>query len=330
MNLLQLLYYCLGYLIRIYRQQRFIKSFLLPILDETCKQHNFIPNKKEELKIKFYYPLFNHVGNCENYLTIKGRTLTRIESERLAFINVWATLYDDFIDEDTYSKEKLIEILEKRLPENERTPKIKVFMAMDDKLKAIFKPTEFYDECLKNAIDWQLLSLKQFDSTITLKEILEISNEKCGHSSLLWASILDEQWGEDDKLFIYQSGFIVQLINDAYDIYKDINDGVYTYIRKCASITQARSIFMDACRVLNQDILHCDAPLLKKLRTINRLACLNAFGLVAFDHLEKIDTKYPNPVDWQQVKRSDLVTDFDLWGNWFKLFKYSITLSKLN
>ena len=329
MNYLQLFYYAFDYSIRIYRQLSFIKSFLLPIVDEECNRFDYHPSKREADKIKFYYPLFNHVVNCENYLTIKNRGLTPIETERLGYISVWATLYDDFIDEEKWSKEKLKEIFDKTLPPHERTPKMQVFMAMDDKLKKIFTPTPFYQSSLKLAIEWQIVSSIQLNSKITLEEVLHISDVKCGNSSLLWSSILDEDWTENDKRFIYQSGVVGQFVNDAFDALKDIQDGGYTFIRKTNSIAEATNIFIDACRVLNQTIMSCNAPLKYRHKTIRRMACIHAFGLVALQHLEAIDKKYPKPIDWKSVKRSDLITDMDLWQNRISIFKNAVYLSRL-
>ncbi len=329
MNYLQLFYYASDYFIRIYKQLAFIKRFLLPIVDEECNKFNYHPSKREADKIKFYYPLFNHVVNCENYLTIKNRGLSKIETERLGYISVWATLYDDFIDEEKWSKEKLKKIFEKTLPHQERTPKMQVFMAMDDKLKKIFTPTQFYTSSLKLAIDWQIVSSIQLNSTITLKEVLHISDVKCGNSSLLWSSILDEDWSEKDKRLIYQSGYVGQLVNDAFDAFKDIQDGGYTYIRKTNSIAEAIEIFLDACTILNQTIMSCDAPLKYRLKTIRRMACIHAFGFVALQHLEAIDKKYPKPIDWHKVERRDLITDMDLWRNRLRIFKNAVFLSRL-
>lgn len=208
----------------------FIKRYLRPKVDAACDKFGFRPSEKESFKVKFYYPLFNHVVNCENYLTIKGRRPTVEETIRLGFVSVWATLYDDLIDEEKLPRETLKAVFEKTLPFPERTPKMNVFMAMDDALKERFTPTPFYNDSLKAAIDWQLVSAKQLDPDISLAEILHISKEKCGNSSLLWASIMDENWDEGEKTFIYQSGFVGQLVNDAYDARKDILDGGFTYV----------------------------------------------------------------------------------------------------
>lgn len=329
MNYFQILYYAADYGLRIYKQLSFIKSFLLPKVDAACNEYGYNPSKKEKDKIRFYYPLFNHVVNCETYLTIKNRELTHAETERLALVSVLATLYDDFIDEEKWSSERLMDIFEKRIPTADRTPKINLYMAIDDELKRIYTTTDFYNYSLKLAIDWQITSAKQLDSNIKLEEVLYISKEKCGNSSLLWASILEEDWTEKDKQFIHQSGFVGQLINDAFDAIKDIQDGGYTYIRKAASVAAAKEIFINECRKLNQTVRDCDVPKKNKLKTIRRMACIHAFGLVALEHLQKIDKKYAKPVDWQQVKRSDLITDMEFWSNRLSVFKHAIFLSRL-
>ena len=329
MNYFQLLYYTADYGVRIYKQLMFIKSFLLPKVDAACNRFDYHPSKKEKDKIRFYYPLFNHVVNCETYLTIKNRPRSRAETERLALLSVSATLYDDFIDEEKWSSERLMQIFEKKISQANRTPKINVLMAIDDELKSIYTPSAFYNDSLKLAINWQITSAKQLDSDISLAEVLHISKEKCGNSSLLWASILDEQWTEKEKCFIHQSGFVGQLVNDAYDAIKDIQDGGYTYIRKASSVAEAKKIFINECRNLNQTVRDCSIPERNKIKTIRRMACIHAFGLVALTHLEKIDTKYARPIYWQNIKRSDLITDMDFWNNRVNVLKFALFLAKL-
>jgi hypothetical protein len=94
-------------------------------------------------------------------------------------------------------------------------------------------------------------------------------------------------------------------------------------------LAQAKEIFLDACRTLNQTIMACNAPKKNKLKTIRRMACIHAFGLVALEHLQKIDKIYAKPINWQQVKRSDLITDMEFWSNRLSVFKHAVFLSRL-
>lgn len=306
-----------------------MKSFLKPIVDKHCTALNYPLSKKEKKKVDFYYPLFNHIVNCENYLCIKGRRLTLQESQRLAIISAMATLYDDLIDEEDWEKEQYFQILDRTLPVEQQTPKVKLIFALDDELLNYWQPTPTYKAALKLAIEWQVISARQLHNDISLKEILHISKEKCGNSSLLWASIMNEDWLPQDKQFIYQSGYVGQIVNDLFDAFKDREDGVYTIVRKADSIATAKEIFIQECRKLHQHVLACQVTENKKLRTVRRMACIHAFALVSLEHLQHTENKYGTPMNWSQPLRSELVTDLAFWSNKFKLLKYACQLAEL-
>ncbi len=329
MNYFGLASYAADYGLSAYRQLRFMKNFLKPIVDKHCAALNYPLSKKEKKKVDFYYPLFNHIVNCENYLCIKGRRLTEKESQRLAIISAMATLYDDLIDEEDWEKEHYFEILNRTLAVELQTPKIKLIFALDDELRHYWQPTKVYEDALRLAIEWQVISARQLHHNISLEEILHISQEKCGNSSLLWASIIDEDWTAEDKQFIYQSGFVGQIVNDLFDAFKDREDGVFTIVRKAATMTNAKAIFLKECAKLHQNILACNAPNSKKKRTIRRMACIHAFALVSLQHLQNTQNKYGIPTDWSKPLRSELVTDMAFWHNKFKLPKYACWLAEL-
>ena len=329
MNYFKLGLYSADYAISAFKQLRFMQSFLKPIVDKHCTALNYPLSKKEKKKVDFYYPLFNHIVNCENYLCIKGRRLTLQESQRLAIISAMATLYDDLIDEENWDKEHYFQILNKTLPIDLQTPKVQLIFALDNELKNYWQPTQLYTDALKLAIEWQVISARQLHTDISLQEVLHISQEKCGNSSLLWASIMDEEWTEPDKQFIYQSGFVGQLVNDLFDAFKDREDGVFTFVRKSKSIAEAKEIFIKECKKIHQNILSCDVAESKKLRTIRRMACIHAFALVSLEHLQNTENKYGLPMDWNKALRSELVTDLAFWSNKFKLLKYACSLAEL-
>lgn len=329
MNYLQLTCYAADYGISVYKQMRFIKQYLRPITDRLCEEVGYEFSKKEKQKTTYYYPLFNHIFNCENYLVFKNRGLTEEESKRLAIISVMATLYDDLIDEEQWEKEKLFGVLYRTLPKEECTKKVQLIYALDDELKTFWQPTQQYIDALQLVIEWQLVSAKQLQSNLSLEEVLYISKEKCGNSSLLWAAILDEEWEEEIKAFIYQSGFVGQLVNDLMDTYKDREDGVRTFVFASDSVAHAKEIFLRECAKLHQTILSCNVPYKLRLKSIRRTATIHSFALVSLSHLQETEDKYGKPLNWKQPLRKELVTDMAFWKNKFKLLKFACWLPEL-
>lgn len=329
MNYFQLFFYAADYGLSAFKQLRFIQHYLKPIVAKLCNQLNYPLSKKEQKKVDFYYPLFNHIVNCENYLCIKGRRLNNAETKRMAIISAMATLYDDLIDEEKWEVEQYFQILNKTLPQNLQTPKVKLIFALDNELQQIWQPTQQYIDALKLAIEWQVISSKQLNSSITLEEVLHISAEKCGNSSLLWASIMDEKWLPEDNAFIYQSGYVGQIVNDLFDAFKDREDGVFTIVRKTASIAEVKRIFLQECAKLHQMIEETNVSNYRKKRTIRRMACIHAFALVSLEHLQNTENKYGLPLDWNNALRSELVTDMAFWNNKFMLLKKACWLARL-
>lgn len=327
-NYFQLLYYAADYGRSAFQQLRFIRHFLKPIVDKHCSTLQYPLSPKEKKKVDFYYPLFNHIVNCENYLCLKGRKLSLEESKRLAILSAMATLYDDLIDEEYLETTQYFQIVDRTLPLEQATLKVQLIFALDDELKAIWQPTTNYNNALKTAIEWQVISTKQLQPDISLDEILHISEKKCGYSSLLWAAVLDESWTKEEQQFIYQSGFVGQIVNDLFDAFKDRTDGVFTIVRKADTIQNAAVIFQKECTKLHQLIMHTNAPKPLQIKTIRRMACIHAFGLVSLEHLQNTENKYGIPMNWDLPLRKELVTDMAFWSNKFRLLHYACTMAE--
>ena len=318
-----------SYALSTLRQMRLMRSFLKPIVHACLQRANYTLSTKEQKKINFYYPLFNQIVNIENYLRLKGRKPSIDETKRMAIISAMATLYDDLIDEEDYEKEQYHAIVDRTISPSMIGPKIQLIFELDDALRKIWSPSNDFIDALKVAIEWQIVSKQQLLKNISLDEILSISENKCGNSSLLWAAVLDEKWTLQEKDFIYQSGVVGQMVNDLFDAFKDREDGVHTFVSKANSIHQAKEIFIAACIRLNQTILQSSTSNQNKEKTIEHFACIHSFAMVALAHLQNTNLKYGNPWDLSKPSRSELVTDMAFWSNKIKLVQESIFLSKL-
>ena len=144
----------------------------------------------------------------------------------------------------------------------------------------------------------------------------------------MFAALVDEEWTEKELAFIYQSAIVGQLTNDAFDIYKDTQGGIYTYFNKAPSVKQVRAFFLNECRKLHSLVRECNVSEQNKKNTIRRMCILHAFTLTALDHLQQTEDKLVPPVDWKNVARKDMVTDMALNSNRFRTIGYMKWLSK--
>lgn len=328
MNTLQLLKHGIGLTLSGYRQLVFINRFLKPVVNFHCKRIGYELTLSEKKKVLFYYPMYTILGCAEMYLTLKGRSLRTNERKRLTLTAAWATLCDDLVDDYNWTRDEVFDIIFNNPTEEGLPGNAKLLVTLNKEFHKTWKVTDQYINQLKIALEWQSISAKQLDENITLDEIVKICREKNGNTSLMFAALIDEEWTEKELAFIYQSAIVGQLTNDAFDIYKDTQSGIYTYFNKAPSIKQVRAFFLDECRKLHSLVRECDVSEQNKRNTIRRMCILHAFTLTALDHLQQTEDKLVLPVDWKNLERKDMVTDMALNSNRFRTISYMKWLSK--
>jgi hypothetical protein len=328
MNTLQVLKHGIGLTLNGYRQLFFIKSYLKPLVQKHCKRINYTLTPSENKKVLFYYPMYAILGCAEMYTALKGRGLHINERKRLTLVAAWATLCDDLVDDYNWSREDVFKILFEDVDEEAYPGNVRLLIAINRELYKTWNVSEKYIQQLKVALEWQSVSSRQLDPTITLEEIVQICREKNGNTSMMFATLLDENWTKEELAFIYQSAIVGQLTNDSFDMYFDTHNGIYTYFNKAETIQQVRDFFVEECQKLHSLVRACKASESNKNRTIRRMSVLHAFTLTALDQFKRTEEKYKPPIDWKSVPRKDLVIDMAINSNRWKTIKYMKWLAK--
>ncbi len=329
MNYFQLTVYSLRLTGSGYKQLAFTRSFLKPLVEKHCTRLGYQLSPSEKKKVLFYYPMYTVLACAQMYLTLKGRKITKNERKRLTLVGAMATLCDDLIDENNYTREQVFNLLSNNLNEEALDTKAKLLVALNKELQTFYTLSPQYLSQLKMALQRQAASVKQLETNISLEEIVDICREKNGHTSLMFASLLDEKWSKEELQFIYQSAMVGQLTNDSFDIYFDTKEGINTYFNRAPSIKKVRQFFINECTKLHAMVMACDVPAKNKLRTIQRMSILHAFTLTALDHLQETENKYGAPVDWKNVSRKEMITDMWKNKNRIKTVRYMKYLSNL-
>lgn len=310
-------------MLSVYRQKKFTQQYLNPLIKEISIKANYKLTKTEEKKVFYYYPVFTILACAEMYLAIRKRNLNINERKRLTLICVMATLYDDLIDEEHWQKNDLLDLLHERISFEDLSGKSQIIYLLNEELKKQWVRSELFNTYLETAIDWQIESFKQLDKNISKEEIEFISRNKNGNTSLMFASLLDVNWSEEENQFIFQSAIVGQLLNDAFDVYKDLHDGVNTTFLKSSSVQEAKDFFVQECKILHQKVLGCNSSIENKEHCIRRMSCIHAYALLSFNYLQKVEAEYGAIKTWHTLPRKVLITDTAKW-NVYKSFPFKI------
>lgn len=312
-----------------YRQLVFINRFLKPIVIKACHNLGYVLSASERKKILFYYPMYTVLACGQMYISMKGRRLTYDETKRLTLVGAMATICDDLIDEDNWTRAQIFELLSQYAGNQSLSTKARLLLHLNDQLKTFFPITDKYLKQLKIALEWQAVSGKQSNTDITLKEIVEICRAKNGNTSLMFATLINEEWTADELAVIYQSAIVGQLTNDSFDVYFDTQSGIKTYINSAENIAAARQFFLDEVAKLHKMIRSVHTAPENKIKTIRRMCILHAFTLTALDHLQHTETKYGLPINWHTIPRAEMVTDMAKNHNRLLTLRYMKWLPEL-
>lgn len=316
------------YTVHVLKQYSFMRNWLKPLVAKHCNSLNYTLSKLEAKKVLDYYPVYTVCANAENYIFLKNRKLTLIERKRLTLMASMATLCDDLIDEDGWNENQLLDLLDDKLDYENLSNKTKLIVLLNKEFKKLNVPEPYWTQ-LRRAFAAQADSIRQNNPDLTIEETLQISKDKNGNTSLLVASVINEEWTANELNLIYQTGVLGQLANDIYDAYKDVHDGIYTIVRKANNNAHLRQIFMTECERLYSyiDATHLTKKQKATLRT--RLAAVNSFGLVGLDKLQEVENKHGVNPQWQSIPRKELITDMALWPSRFKFLDSIFFLQKL-
>lgn len=330
MNNARLIQYFAGYYWSLRKEKKFIKEHFEQFLQKKADELNYTFSKADWKKTTVYYPCFTVLAGAENFILLKGkRKLSEEERYRLTAVSIMSGLCDDLIDEENWAPAQLFDLLENHLEALPLSPKAKLILSLNEALYKTHHPDTAYEKQLRTAIYWQARSLDQLNPGISTDEILQISKEKNGQTSLMFSYLLDEEWTDVEKEVIAQSGFLGQLVNDTYDIFKDIAAGVQTYLQRYESLAASEHFFIAEWRKLVRLIRESNATNENKQHLINRFACVHGYALVAFHQFSDLEQKYGMPVKWSEATRKELVIDMEKWPTRWQLLKAIKKLSTL-
>ncbi|MBU1370225.1 MAG: class 1 isoprenoid biosynthesis enzyme [Bacteroidetes bacterium] len=303
-------------------QQRFIKKQLDPLIDDIQKAQDAGLTSGEIKKIRRYYGFAVPAILGEGFGILRDKSLTKKERLALTYLGASTGLYDDFFDDLNTSENHIRELT--------TNPTEKIAQNSSELL---------FVRCYKNAIDnapdpnllkqrafevfeAQVLSKKQKGSTISQKEIRSITYLKGGVSLLFYRSVLDREAQKAEQDMLYALGQLMQLENDVFDVYKDLQHNISTLVTIERSIANLRKTYHE---LMNETFILLGQTDFrpKNKRFFMRFICLIIYReLVCLDCLERNEKLSNNRFSVRDYSRKQLICDMEKFKQLVKLIKH--------
>lgn len=249
-------------------------------------------------------------------------------SNKLYFI--LTGLYDDIIDQKILSTEELDELFSNPLNNSSTLFEVKALVDVHLQLLKRTKFPDQYKSTLANIHQAQKDSIQQFNSQIAPTNVLDITLRKGGYSLLMCRHYIDLPNAEQMDQCWYQLGGIIQFTNDFYDIYKDLQEGIFTYPNTSSNFNDLRDCFEQLTNDWKKTIDTLPFSKSQKDKLLIQLSIIPAFGYIALENLSKLQDNHGNLPKLSEVERKDLIIDMEKTTNRFKLIRHAYHIAKSN
>jgi hypothetical protein len=244
-----------------------------------------------------------------------GRGLGRQERNNLLIISALTPLYDDFFDQKNASPLRLAALLrgDGGLGSmGEREQLVADFAAV---LRAGMPRFPQFLALSERVFEAQLAAKRQESGGLSRAELRTIAFEKGGAGARLFATLLEHApvAGEADAL--HQLGGMVQLVDDIFDVWADVQAGVQTLATSSGDVRATWDFFDAELARLFELFRNLDLP----QRRIRRFLAFQLlfFSLAAVCLRQHLDLQERAGGRFEAVwyGRGDLVCDMALWRN---------------
>ncbi|MBS4043484.1 MAG: hypothetical protein KGZ59_06685 [Chitinophagaceae bacterium] len=284
-------------------------------------------DEKTFKKIVFYYSL-KVPAIYDAFLSLHRRRTFQHEKERLLKYFICSSVFDNFFDRRELNDEEIYQIT---FNSNQYQPKtfterIALYCHLD--ILNSVKDKTSYLQVLHFEYEAQVNSRKQCSVTITNKEIEDITLSKGGNAVLLCSFYLDILHTEAELNCWYKLGNAIQLVNDLFDIYKDVQSGLQTIPNRVQKVDELKNYYNNFIQQVKVEINNIPIQSSKKLHLKISLMGICALGVVAIHQLKNIETKYNGLPKLNTLTRKDLIIDMEKFSNIWLWLKTVYFLSK--
>ena len=274
-------------------------------------------------RIKLYITISDFITNW--FFTIRGFKATHKEKQRLLYLAAIMPLFDDLTDTLEIPSKDIIKDL--KSTNNTLHPTIPVIRFLYFKL--IENCSEHFIFTFHRALEVQDKSISQLqEKKLSTKDLKDITYEKGGISIFLFRLILDHPLRKNEKKSIYELGYLIQLINDMFDIHKDYHNKQQTLFTNATFLRPCFNEYNNTLDNVITNFISLDYDHSNSIKALSKISTITSRAQVCMEQLLACEKSTHGTFKIESYERKQLICDMDSIKNIFKSYKYSVTFYK--
>jgi hypothetical protein len=311
---------------RVKKQERYLKSYLPNLLRAIVPDYQQTFSDKDIKRITKYWQLALNLV-CDNVYKLTGKELSDAEHTRIILLSVFGPLFDDLFDDHILNYEQITALItnpEAYIPLNKTDQLAKDLYI--ELLRDMPRRQQFITH-LQAVAHWQQESLKQLNSNISQAELQEITYQKSYYAVLLFCALLNNYPDQKILEILYPAAGLMQLTNDAFDVWKDVHKNVYTLPNLYRNFEQLKQLFLAETSAINQLLWQLPYPAKAKQTFAIIIHSLHAMGWMSLEQLQDVTISVTSIEELKQLSRKELVCDMDSFQQQLKWLRYIRTFT---
>lgn len=292
------------------KQERFLKSHLPAMMEEVVPEHHQYFSPSHIKRITKYWQLGLNVI-CKSLYNLTGQQLNTEEQNRIILLSVFGPLFDDLFDDKILDHDQIASLVanpdEYVAVNNTDDLVTKIYL----EILQITPNDQQFIALLQKVFYWQKESLKQLNDNITAEELYKITYNKSYYAVLLYCAVLDNYPGEEILEMLYPIAGLMQLTNDAFDVWKDVHNKVYTLPNLYRNFEQLQQQFMAEIASINNKLNQLPYPQKARQSYAITIHSLHAMGWMSLEQLKNVTKSISNFAELSALSRQALVCDMD-------------------
>lgn len=289
-------------------------------LEEVLEDKGFELSKPLKKRI-FLYTSQSAITNYW-FSILRGYPPTEREVENGLYLGAFTPVTDDLMDTTHKTFEGLLS------NQNIDSEEAVLFSYLWKKLKKHREASPRFMEYIRKTQIAQDHSLKQLkEAEISDDELKAICFNKGGYSTLLYRSILENEISEAEEAAIFSLGAGLQMLNDIFDLYKDVQNNTQTLITNHPDFRNIESEFTQLTERFTQQYFSTSFPAKSIKKSHRAIWVVFSRGIVALDQFKGLqgENKF---LEVEKFSRSPLIVDMEKPRNLYKSLWYTQKFSK--
>lgn len=303
-----------------------INNVLKTLKREVCKNPNWasiISSKGFDLRLTQYVQVHSLLDF--SLCGLSGRKISKYELEACVYFCACLPLYDDFFDKTDLSEKEIRELM--TAPEDFKSENSvqELFIFL---LKIVYRnlpDSDLFSRYFEQLYFGQKESKRLLNPELSRADVKLIAFQKGGFSALLFRSILNHPLIHNEEKAIYQLGAVGQFLDDLFDLWDDLEEGINTIVTKFDNdFSPIFSQYIEEVEKLKSNIQELNYEKKNKNKFIRELMLMVNGGTICGKHYLRLQSQNNGVFDIQKIGRKAMICDMEKVSSKFKMIKQSI------